>query len=198
MNAEATTDAIDYRQLDPALQRCQEMLGCKPKQLVADGDYTNHASVQAATVHGVDFYGSWQDSWRPGERDAQGRSPAFQSSAFPYDSKTDCFTCPAGESLRHHALLNRGNRVRTHVYRAPKAACATCPLRSQCAPSKRESNGFAPSRDWKSPRTPPPSRQKWQPRGPRKSMHNDHALPSFPTHGSNNVVACASFAVAGD
>jgi hypothetical protein len=84
----------------------------------------------------VDFYGSWQDSWRPGERDAQGRSPAFQSSAFPYDSKQDCFTCPAGESLRHHALLNRGNGVRTHVYRAPKAACATCPLRRQCAPSK--------------------------------------------------------------
>jgi transposase len=136
VNVEATTDAIDYRQLDPALQRCQEKLGSKPKQLIADGDYTNHASVQSAAAHDVDFYGSWQDSWRPGERDAQGRSPAFQSSAFPYDSKQDCFTCPAGESLRHHALLNRGNGVRTHVYRAPKAACATCPLRRQCAPSK--------------------------------------------------------------
>jgi len=43
VNVEATTDAIDYRQLDSALQRCQQMLGRKPKQLIADGDYTNHA-----------------------------------------------------------------------------------------------------------------------------------------------------------
>jgi hypothetical protein len=44
VNVDATTDAIDYRQLTPALQRCQTTLGQKPRQLVADGDYTNHAS----------------------------------------------------------------------------------------------------------------------------------------------------------
>jgi hypothetical protein len=50
VNVEATTDAVDYRQLEPALKRCQATLGCLPQQLVADGDYTNHASVQAAAV----------------------------------------------------------------------------------------------------------------------------------------------------
>ena len=30
--------------------------GRKPHQLVADGDYTNHASVQAAAVHGVRIF----------------------------------------------------------------------------------------------------------------------------------------------
>ncbi len=136
VNVEATTDAIDYRQLEPAIKRCQQTLGCKPQQLVADGDYTNHASVQAAAAHGVDFYGSWQDSWKPGERDAQGRARPFQASAFPYDAKRDCFTCPAGEILRPRALLNRGNGVRTRVYRAPKTACMDCPLRDRCAPKK--------------------------------------------------------------
>ena len=62
VNVDATTDAIDYRQMQPALERCQRTLGQKPKQIVADGDYTNHASVQAAAACGVDFYGSWQDS----------------------------------------------------------------------------------------------------------------------------------------
>ena len=52
MNVEATTDAIDYRQLEPALNRCQEKLESLPKQIVADGDYTNHASVQAADLSG--------------------------------------------------------------------------------------------------------------------------------------------------
>ena len=134
VNVDATTDAIDYRQLQPALERCQTTLGQKPKQIVADGDYTNHASVQAAAVGGLDFYGSWQDSWKPVERDAQGRSAEFLASAFPYDAKPDCFTCPAGNILTHHALLNRGHGVHTHVYRAPKAACPHCPLRGQCAP----------------------------------------------------------------
>ena len=50
VNVEATTDAIDYRQLQPALERCEKPLGEKPKQIVADGDYTNHASVQAAAA----------------------------------------------------------------------------------------------------------------------------------------------------
>jgi transposase len=144
VNVEATTDAIDYRQLKPAMERCQQTLGCKPQQLVADGDYTNHASVQAAAAHGVDFYGSWQDSWKPGERDAQGRDRAFQASAFPYDAEQDCFTCPAGQILNGRALLNRGNGVRTRVYRAPKTACPNCPLRDQCAPSRDSSNQQRP------------------------------------------------------
>jgi transposase len=136
VNVEATTDAIDYRQLEPALERCQQRLECRPQQVVADGDYTNHASVQAAAACGVDFYGSWQASWKPVERDAQGRSAAFLGSAFPYDAERDCFTCPAGQRLGHHALLNRGHGVRTHVYRAPKAACGTCIHRRECAPQK--------------------------------------------------------------
>lgn len=134
VNVEATTDAIDYRQLKPALERCQTTLGRTPKQLVADGDYTNHASVQAAAACGVDFYGSWQDSWKPVERDAQGRSADFLATAFPYDPTRDCFTCPAGKILTHRARLNRGNGVLTHVYHAGKTACVNCPLRSQCAP----------------------------------------------------------------
>src|SRR6266436_2548930 len=134
VNVEATTDAIDYRQLDPALERCEQKLGRAPRQIVADGDYTNHASVQAAATRGVDFYGSWQDSWKPTERDAQGRSAAFLSSAFPYDATQDVFRCPAGGTLRHRAVLNRGHGVRTRVYRAPKEACRTCALREQCAP----------------------------------------------------------------
>jgi transposase len=134
VNVDATTDAIDYRQMQPALERCETTLGQKPKQIMADGDYTNHASVQATATCGVDFYGSWQDSWKPTEHDAQGRSAEFLASAFPYDAKRDCFTCPARKILTHHALLNRGNGVHTHVYRAPKAACPNCPLRGQCAP----------------------------------------------------------------
>ncbi len=136
VNVDATTEAVDHHQLAPALERCQQTLGRHPQQVVADGDYTNHASVQAAGNYGVDFYGSWQASWKPGERDAQGRSAAFLASAFPYDGERDCFTCPAGETLTHQATQNREQGLRIHVYRAPKEACQRCALRSQCAPPK--------------------------------------------------------------
>jgi transposase len=136
VNVEATTDAIDYRQLEPALQRCKEALGQLPKQLVADGDYTNHASVQGAAASGVDFYGSWQDSWKPVEHDAQGRSGAFISSAFPYDAEHDIYLCPAGQQLPHKTVIHRGHGVLTHLYKAPAAACCSCVYRDQCASKK--------------------------------------------------------------
>jgi hypothetical protein len=136
VNVEATTDAVDHHQLVPALERCEQTLGRLPQQVVGDGDYTNHASLQAAADCGVDFYGSWQESWKPGERDAQGRSAAFLAGSFPYDAERDSFTCPAGETLTHQATQNREAGLRIHVYRAPKAACRSCALRSQCAPQK--------------------------------------------------------------
>jgi hypothetical protein len=153
VNVEATTDAIDYRQLEPALERCAEQVGAQPQQIIADRDYTNHASVQAAAARGVDFYGSWQDCWKATERDAQGRSAAFLSNAFPYDAAQDCFTCPAGQTLVHAAVLNRGHGVGTHVYRAPKDVCRNCPLRDSCAPpNPRGLAGDGRSRAAKSPR----------------------------------------------
>jgi hypothetical protein len=103
---------------------------------VADGDYTNHASVHAAASHKVDFYGSWQDSWKPTEYDACGRTGAFISSEFPYDPEHDLYRCPVGFQLTHHAVLNRGNGVRTHVYKAPKKACPDCKYRDQCSSKK--------------------------------------------------------------
>ena len=171
VNVEATTDAIDYRQLQPALDRCQQTLGRRPKQIVADGDYTNHASVQAAAACGVDFYGSWQDSWKPTECDAQGRSGAFIGSAFSYDPEHDVYLCPAGQRLTHHAILNREHGVRTHVYKAPKAACRCCAYRNQCASKK------APP-DWRRSITrleePAvlPSRLRWTPKQQSESTVN--------------------------
>ena len=136
VNVEATTDAIDYRQLQPALQRCKATLGQLPKQIVADGDYTNHASVQGAAACGVDFYGSWQDSWKPVEHDAQGRTGAFISSAFPYDAEHDLYVCPVGQQLTHKTVINRGHGVLAHLYKAPAAACCSCVCRDKCASRK--------------------------------------------------------------
>ena len=159
VKVEATTDAIDYRQLEPTLNRCQQTLGCRPQQIVADGDYTNHASVQAAAAAEWDFYGSWQESWKPVERDAQGRSAAFLGGAFPYDAEQDCFTCPAGQtalrwrkmtsqkrfnngrplSLRIPARPHRQVRMESSSrLRRKSATCCTNAMISGCGLSSRD------------------------------------------------------------
>ena len=98
VNVEATTDAIDYRQVESALQRCRAELGTLPKQLVADGDYTNHPSVQAAAAAWcLTFMVHGRTVGKPSEQDALGRSGRFISSAFPYDAVRNVFLCPAGK-----------------------------------------------------------------------------------------------------
>jgi len=37
-------------------ERCQQKFGRQPQQVIADGDYTNHASVQAAARAGRGFF----------------------------------------------------------------------------------------------------------------------------------------------
>lgn len=44
-----------------------------PQQVVADGNYTSHASVETAVNCGVDFCGSWQENWKASEHDGHGR-----------------------------------------------------------------------------------------------------------------------------
>jgi hypothetical protein len=88
VNVRATTDAIDNRHLKSALDRCARMLGHHPRQVVADGDYTNHASLEAEANCGVDFYGSWQESRKPRQHDAQGRRAAFWPTPSPIRPST--------------------------------------------------------------------------------------------------------------
>jgi transposase len=99
VNVEATTDAIDYRQMKAALERCQTTRQRKPKQIVADGDYTNHASVQAAADQGVDFYGSSQDSWRAAERDAHGTPGSSPAHFLTRPRRTGLLVRPDKHSL---------------------------------------------------------------------------------------------------
>ena len=105
---------------------------------VADGDRTNHASVQATADAGVDFYGSWHDTWKPSEQGAHGRCGNFIRSAFPYDAARDVYSCPAGNLLTLLKIKKEENGVRTRVYRASKATCRRCSIRDQCGPKKQK------------------------------------------------------------
>ena len=57
----------------------------------------------------------------------------FADAQFTYDATMDTYRCPADQPLRRKSLHRRRQTV---DYAAPKKACATCPLRSQCTDNK--------------------------------------------------------------
>lgn len=67
-------------------------------------------------------------------QELRGKKPPkrFPKTEFVYDSETDTYTCPAGETLK----LVKNRRVRrTKIY--GNAPCESCELRDQCTNSKR-------------------------------------------------------------
>ena len=132
---EVVTEANDAAQMAPALQRSLLQHGQYPQQIIADGDYTNHASVKEAAECGVDFYGSWPPAGQSREFDSRGRTAEFQTSAFQYNESEDSYRCPAGQTLVLHTIQLANNGVRYQIYRAGAEVCAACAQRPACAPA---------------------------------------------------------------
>src|SRR3984893_18544513 len=93
-----TQEANDSAQLLPAVQRVEQRLNRKPRQMIADAGYTTREAIEAMAERSMDFLGS---SIREGkQRRANPRTP-LPASAFVYDREQDCFICPEGKRLGH-------------------------------------------------------------------------------------------------
>jgi transposase len=124
-------DPSDAAQLEPALERAQQMLGRYPQQVLADGDYTHRATVLGTRERGVDFYGSWRETEnRPG----YGIAEEYQAGHFVYDAERNEFICPQGKRLTQRTTAALCGEARTQVYSAAKQDCQSCSQRQRCTP----------------------------------------------------------------
>jgi len=134
--AEVSQSSSDYGELIPAVERIQENLGQKPRQMVADGGFTSRDNIVQMEAKGVDFIGSLGEGRTPqslGQMKRRGVDPAFYPAAFVYDALGDTYRCPAGKILRHSGQEQRPGVVQHH-YRAEEKVCAACPFKAQCSP----------------------------------------------------------------
>jgi transposase len=134
MDVEATTAV---RQAEVAaqrrmLERTQERFGIWPERLAADTGYGDAANL----------------AWLVHERGIEPHIPVFEKSRtdgsfgrldFTYDHQTDSYTCPGGKELRRFWQEGRAAKARPPAdgidkYRARKADCDACDLRSSCRP----------------------------------------------------------------
>lgn len=110
--------------------------------MLADGDFTNNASVTAAAEAGIDFYGSWNDRARDSASAKKAfATAAFQRDKFEYDSQQDVYLCPAGKILRPTRNIRHGDGTFQIVYRSPAQQCHACPWHSECCPPSPRRGG---------------------------------------------------------
>jgi len=121
----------DSTELAAAIARVKENTGQLPAQVVADGGYASAANIKELGQQGVDFIAPVTDSLK--QLKQRGIDAKFSREAFTYDAGRNCYTCPAGQTLRSKGKDKRGKRTLLR-YRAQTTACAACPFKPQCCP----------------------------------------------------------------
>lgn len=132
-----TQDVNDKFQLLPGMEGVESRFQQRPKEVVADGDFTTNLSVIQMAEREIDFFGSWN----PGptarihvEPDWRGIHPEFQRDAFRYDTVQDHYVCPAGKLL----VFSKSNKLphggEDRFYKATRADCGLCEYRERCCP----------------------------------------------------------------
>jgi transposase len=130
-----TSQPSDSHQLAPALDRIEKQWSRVPRQMIADGDYTNRSNVVTAAQRGVDFYGSWgalAEAPAP-----HGIAEAYRAAAFRYDSTRHVMICPQGQELRAKSTIALVGEAHHQLFVAPREVCQACPVRGQCSPQNQ-------------------------------------------------------------
>ena len=122
-----TTDAAtaDPALLTAVLDQHQFKVGQPAQTVAADKAYGTAENYRCLRERGV-------QPCIPHERHPD-RPGKFPRTAFRYDAQRDCFTCPAGQTLRR---WNREPQLQRTRYRAEPGVCAGCALKGQCSDAK--------------------------------------------------------------
>jgi len=125
----------DAGELGPAVQRVEANLRRPVGEMVVDAGFTNQATIEAMAERETGLIGSLPDPEARVETSLKscGVAEAFYPKAFIYDPGQNCYTCPAGQTLRYQDREKQKGSIR-YRYRAAKADCQACPLKAQCCP----------------------------------------------------------------
>lgn len=121
---EVTDEVTDNRSLQPMAQAVAEVLSSKDFRVVADAGYSNGEQAAALEAQGIVPH-------VPANRavNNQGDGTLFDRNRFQYQADTDCFTCPAGQSLALKQIYRRG---KAFIYTARAEDCTQCALKGRC------------------------------------------------------------------
>ena len=135
VSATVTPEANDSAQLLPAVDRVEERLKKKPRQMVADGGYTTRDNIEKMAGREVDFLGSMRWENVPSGTSTPDRLPPR---AFIYPPETNRYFCPAGKILHPHGRSEKRPGLIYHRYIARTEDCQTCTRKPECCPENQK------------------------------------------------------------
>jgi len=132
-----TGSVNDTHSLYPMCQASAQNVGVKPKSVLADKGYHTGSQLEQCEQDHIKTYVS------PKASSSSKQHGVFPATQFRYHPGTDTYRCPANQTMRTNGVLYRRKSRKSGVPAVPfkhykTAACAECPLRSQCTKS---SNG---------------------------------------------------------
>lgn len=137
---EVVNDPQDSQQLAPAMERLKQRYGVYPPQALADGAYTNLASVMDMHERGIDYYSTWTGRTAGATGRAAQRHEDYRREHFEFDETSNELICPQGRRLPYRYATGSKGRE-TYVYSAAAADCEACPARQMCCPKLNLKNG---------------------------------------------------------
>ena len=132
---ELTQCSSDSGSLQPAMEQVKETMGRYPEQVVADGGFTNQASITEMNQSPMDFYGSLAEAEvrQAASMKAAGIDPAFGPNAFQVQAESKTLQCPAGKILEYVRRSKKGDTTYWQ-YQAEGKDCSGCDYQKQCCP----------------------------------------------------------------
>ena len=139
VGVQVTQSSSDSGSLLPAMDEIRDTMGQYPKQGVADGGYTDQATIVGMRERGMDFYGSLatKEARQAGAMKAAGIDPEFGPQAFTHDAEKRTLECPAGKQLEY-VRQSRKRGETYEQYQAQIADCRGCEYQKQCCPAGKE------------------------------------------------------------
>jgi transposase len=136
VDVKVTQAPNDSEQLAPAVGRIAARLGRKPRQMLADGDFTNRRSIEVMAELEVDYIGSLRKGGAEKDNTGTGR---FTTAVFVYDPEHDHdhYVCPGEKHLRYEGRHKHKSGNFFYRYEARASDCQSCPLKPQCCPSNQ-------------------------------------------------------------
>lgn len=122
-------EPTDTPTLKAHLDHFHQLYGIDPEVVVADAAYGSAQNYRDLEARGCTAYVKY-NRFDQEQRRVRKDSP-LRPTDFVYDSPSDTYTCPQGQTLSYLRSWRRKDRT-LRIYEAPD--CTTCPLKARCSP----------------------------------------------------------------
>jgi transposase len=131
---ELTQDAADNNHLSVVAQQAQKTLQIDELTVCADAGYYDCVDLKSCEDYNITAYVPTPRQKVSTKTNVP--TPEYYPDKFTYDTQTDTYLCPQGQTMHRFASKRKEKDQRLiYLYRTP--ACKECPVRSACTPSKR-------------------------------------------------------------